>query len=136
MEEPNDSSARADKVESTPDLASVVGQALSQKQPPPESSSHITRRRWLLLWFWAVAVFLGLPFWVHTTSVHRASLPIDTMNAWAAGQVLSYLLFTVKQALNIVVGLSSRVSVTCSHRCTILESTRCASIDQAHTADT
>ncbi|KAE9961468.1 hypothetical protein BLS_002009 [Venturia inaequalis] len=57
------------------------------KQPPPETQESITNRRLILLSFWAVAVFLGLPIWWKTTTVYRAPLPLQPMLDWADGKV-------------------------------------------------
>lgn len=66
---------------------SIVKTALAKKTPPAESPEAITNRRWILFSFWAVALFIGLPLWVLTTTVPRASLPLTSMNQWANGQV-------------------------------------------------
>lgn len=58
-----------------------------QKQPPPETQENIFARRCILLSFWAVALFLGLPMWWKTTTVYRAPLPLDQMLEWADGKV-------------------------------------------------
>ncbi|KAF2421036.1 hypothetical protein EJ08DRAFT_653604 [Tothia fuscella] len=59
----------------------------SHKEPPPETSEAIFRRRMILLSFWAVAVFLGLPIWWKTTTVYRAQLPVGRMLEWGDGKV-------------------------------------------------
>lgn len=69
-----------------PDKATVVDQILTQKQPPPEPRDQVKRRAWLLASFWAVIIFLGLPIWLWTTTVYRASLPLERMIRWADGQ--------------------------------------------------
>ncbi|KAF2148788.1 beta-lactamase/transpeptidase-like protein [Myriangium duriaei CBS 260.36] len=56
------------------------------KQPPPETSYSIASRRYILLALWSTIVLLGLPIWIWTTTVHRATLPLDSMNEWAGGQ--------------------------------------------------
>jgi phosphatidylinositol glycan class S len=58
-----------------------------QKQPPPETAESILTRRYILLSFWALALFLGLPIWWKTTTVYRAPLPHDQMLEWADGKV-------------------------------------------------
>lgn len=55
--------------------------------PPPESSQSITTRRLVILSFWAVAILLGLPLWFKTTTIYRASLPLQQMLDWADGKV-------------------------------------------------
>lgn len=59
----------------------------SRRKPPPESEEGIRTRSLVLLSFWAVIIFLGLPIWWWTTSIHRASLPLQTMLDWADGKV-------------------------------------------------
>jgi hypothetical protein len=65
----------------------TVDATAPQKEPPPETSESIWMRRWILLSFWAVAVFLGLPMWWKTTTVYRAPLPLDQMLEWGDGKV-------------------------------------------------
>lgn len=57
------------------------------KEAPSESSEAIWTRRLIIFAFWAVVVFLGLPQWLWTTTIRRASLPLDDMNDWAEGKV-------------------------------------------------
>lgn len=57
------------------------------KLPPPEKESDITRRSYIVLSFWLVVVFLGLPIWWKTTTIYRANLPLDGMLEWAEGKV-------------------------------------------------
>ncbi|EFX02206.1 GPI transamidase component [Grosmannia clavigera kw1407] len=57
-----------------------------QKQPPPEKASDVQRRRAVLISFWLVVLLLGLPIWWKTTSIYRASLPVDEMLEWADGR--------------------------------------------------
>jgi phosphatidylinositol glycan class S len=59
----------------------------SPKSPPPESSENIWLRRFAILSFWVVVVFLGLPIWLKTTAIYRAELPLQEMTAWAEGRV-------------------------------------------------
>ncbi|KAI9662637.1 MAG: GPI transamidase component [Alyxoria varia] len=56
------------------------------KAPPPESPESASTRRWTIFSFWLIVLTLGLPFWWKTTTVHRAALPLDSMNRWAEGQ--------------------------------------------------
>lgn len=65
----------------------VVHAALARKQPPPESPTGIKTRRWIIFCFWAIVGLLGLPIWYATTTVPRAALPLESMDAWASGQV-------------------------------------------------
>ncbi|KXT08709.1 hypothetical protein AC579_1573 [Pseudocercospora musae] len=51
-----------------------------------EPSSSIWTRRIIIMAFWSVVVVLGIPLWTWTTSIHRSSLPLEAMNAWAEGK--------------------------------------------------
>ncbi|KKK24276.1 hypothetical protein ARAM_004399 [Aspergillus rambellii] len=53
---------------------------------PPESPSAIQTRTKVIAAFWAVILFLGFPIWWQTTSIHRATLPIQDMMEWAGGK--------------------------------------------------
>lgn len=64
--------------------------ASKKKNPPPESIENIRTRSHIILSFWAIVIFLGLPIWWWTTSIHRARLPLRDMLEWADGKV--YLL--------------------------------------------
>ncbi|KAJ9627136.1 GPI transamidase component [Taxawa tesnikishii (nom. ined.)] len=77
----------------------VVDAIKATPAPPPEKPTDTRTRRWIIVSFWAVAALLGLPVWIWTTTVHRASLPLDTMNRWAEGRACS-LQFPVPVALD------------------------------------
>ena len=57
------------------------------KKPPPERPQNARTRSWVVVSFWSVIVFLGLPVWLWTTSIHRATLPLQEMQDWADGKV-------------------------------------------------
>ena len=59
----------------------------AKKQPPPEAPDAVWLRTKVILSFWAVIVFLGLPVWWQTTSIYRARLPIQEMLEWSRGTV-------------------------------------------------
>lgn len=59
----------------------------AKKQPPPEKPEALRLRIKVILSFWAVIVFLGLPVWWQTTSIYRARLPIQEMLDWSEGAV-------------------------------------------------
>jgi phosphatidylinositol glycan class S len=59
------------------------------KEPPPEKPSEARRRTQIILSFWFIVFFLGLPIWWKTTSIYRADLPLDRMLQWANGKVRS-----------------------------------------------
>lgn len=67
--------------------------ASKRKNPPPESIENIRTRSQVVLSFWAIVIFLGLPIWWWTTSIHRARLPLRDMLEWADGKVFSFDLF-------------------------------------------
>ena len=65
----------------------VTFTAKPAKTPPAESSANIRLRTLVILSFWAIIIFLGLPVWLWTTSVYRARLPLQDMWNWAHGKV-------------------------------------------------
>lgn len=65
----------------------LTSPAKSSKKPPPETSESIRVRGLVIVSFWAVVIFLGLPVWLWTTSIHRARLPLQEMLDWADGKV-------------------------------------------------
>ena len=67
----------------------IVEAVEAPKEPPPETSESRWTRRLVLLSFWAVALFFGLPVWWKTTTVYRAPLPLQEMLDWADGKVCS-----------------------------------------------
>lgn len=58
-----------------------------RKEPPPEKPSDSRRRSLVILSFWLIVLCLGLPIWWNTTTIPRASLPLDDMMDWAVGRV-------------------------------------------------
>ncbi|CZS97861.1 probable realted to GPI transamidase component S (phosphatidyl inositol glycan class S) [Rhynchosporium agropyri] len=58
----------------------------SKKEPPPESPASVGLRTWVILSFWATIIFVGLPIWWKTTTIHRETLPLDQMMDWADGR--------------------------------------------------
>ncbi|KAI9896295.1 hypothetical protein N3K66_008467 [Trichothecium roseum] len=56
------------------------------KGPPPEKPSDIRRRTWIVFSFWVLVLLVGLPIWWQTTTIYRASLPLDGMLRWADGK--------------------------------------------------
>ena len=69
--------------------ASAVDAVPSKREPPPEKPEHTRMRNLVLLSFWAIIIFFGLPIWWMTTAIYRASLPLDEMMDWAEGRVRS-----------------------------------------------
>lgn len=60
---------------------------IGRKEAPPEKLSDIKRRTWVIISFWLIVLFLGLPIWWKTTAIPRANLPLDEMMDWADGKV-------------------------------------------------
>ncbi|KAJ5582653.1 Phosphatidylinositol-glycan biosynthesis class S protein [Penicillium sp. DV-2018c] len=54
--------------------------------PPPETPAAVQTRFRVIAAFWVVIIFLGFPIWWKTTSIYRASLPIEEMVDWADGK--------------------------------------------------
>ncbi|KAH6957943.1 phosphatidylinositol-glycan biosynthesis class S protein [Ilyonectria sp. MPI-CAGE-AT-0026] len=71
---------------SSPAVETPADASADLKLPPPEKESDITRRSYIVLSFWLVVVFLGLPIWWKTTTIYRANLPLDGMLEWAEGK--------------------------------------------------
>ncbi|KAH7353981.1 phosphatidylinositol-glycan biosynthesis class S protein [Plectosphaerella cucumerina] len=77
---------------SSPDAAkpptdtAAAAAAPASKEPPPEKPADVSRRTKVVLSFWAVVLFLGLPVWWITTSIYRAPLPVTEMLDWADGK--------------------------------------------------
>jgi phosphatidylinositol glycan class S len=67
--------------------ANAVNVVKAKKEPPPEKPEQIRMRSFVLLSFWAIIIFLGLPIWWRTTTIYRANLPLDQMMDWADGRV-------------------------------------------------
>lgn len=59
----------------------------ARKKAPPEKPYAIRLRTKIILSFWAVILLLGLPTWLKTTEIYRASLPLDRMLALSEGAV-------------------------------------------------
>ncbi|CAG8120443.1 unnamed protein product [Penicillium salamii] len=74
QESPEDSTSRADPKPSV------------KSPPPPETPAAVQTRFRVIAAFWAVIIFLGFPIWWKTTSIYRASLPIEEMVDWAGGK--------------------------------------------------
>ncbi|KAJ5130244.1 Phosphatidylinositol-glycan biosynthesis class S protein [Penicillium bovifimosum] len=68
-------------------LASQVDPQTSvSRVPPPETPAAVQTRFRVIAAFWAVIIFLGFPIWWKTTSIYRASLPLEEMVHWADGK--------------------------------------------------
>ncbi|PGH17858.1 hypothetical protein AJ80_04681 [Polytolypa hystricis UAMH7299] len=53
---------------------------------PPEKPEAIRTRSRVIVAFWAVIIFLGLPMWWQTTSIYRARIPQEEMKDWGDGK--------------------------------------------------
>jgi phosphatidylinositol glycan class S len=58
-----------------------------KRAPPSETPAAAQTRFRVIAAFWAVIIFFGFPIWWKTTSIYRASLPIEEMVDWADGKV-------------------------------------------------
>lgn len=74
----------------------------AKKQPPPEKPEAVWLRTKVILSFWAVVVFLGLPVWWQTTSIYRARLPIQEMLEWSEGTVMLLTVSTNSSPLTVL----------------------------------
>ena len=98
-------------------------QANAHRQPPPESPQSIKTRGFVILSFWAVVVLLGIPIWLWTTSIHRASLPLQNMLDWADGKVLIPSVWCTLVTEHFT-GLQTYISSSNRHRSTVSARTR------------
>src|ERR1700722_1122319 len=64
----------------------AVSAAHKKKEPPLESAESFRIRSLVILSFWAIILFLGLPVWWRTTAIYRARLPLNQMMDWADGR--------------------------------------------------
>ena len=71
------------------ELSEVSGLMSSSavRKPPPEPADQTRVRSLVIASFWAIVIFLGLPVWWWTTSIHRSRLPLTEMLEWADGKV-------------------------------------------------
>ncbi|KAJ9269638.1 hypothetical protein DTO212C5_4249 [Paecilomyces variotii] len=73
--------------DTTNDTPTMTSAKTVGRGPPPEKPEAIRTRSRVIFAFWAVIIFLGIPIWWKTTSIYRASIPVDEMIAWADGKV-------------------------------------------------
>ena len=103
----------------------LVSPAKTAKKPPPESAEGIRVRGLVIFSFWAIVIFLGLPVWLWTTSIHRARLPLQEMLDWADGKVrISHVPFSVKLLTILILGLQTDLPSTDYDRGTVYTRTR------------
>jgi hypothetical protein len=105
-------SAEKTTVEDAP--TNAVSAAYKKKEPPPESPESIRLRTWVIASFWAIIIVVGLPIWWRTTTIYRASLPLDQMMGWADGRVGALVLHYT--SLLILPGMSTGLSLADIHR--------------------
>lgn len=72
-------------------VAKVIAEARTKKPLAPETPQHAWRRRLIISSLWAIVLLVGLPTWYHTTAVHRANLPLQSMMEWSEGKVSGIL---------------------------------------------
>lgn len=72
-----------------PPSSSAAEAVNARRHPPPESKQSLWLRRFVILSFWTVVIFLGLPVWWKTTAIYRAELPLQDMMDWADGKVVT-----------------------------------------------
>lgn len=82
----------------------------SKKEAPPETAESIRLRIWVIVSFWATIIFIGLPIWWKTTTIHRESLPLDQMMDWADGRVRTASGFFASTSL-IFIGLPTSLPI-------------------------
>jgi hypothetical protein len=70
--------------------ANAVSVATKKKEPPPEKPESIRLRALVIFSFWVIILVVGVPIWWKTTTIYRASLPLDQMKDWAEGRVINY----------------------------------------------
>lgn len=59
----------------------------ARKKAPPEKPEAVSLRTKIVFSFWAIIIGFGLPVWHQTTSIYRATLPLEGMLAWADSAV-------------------------------------------------
>ena len=103
----------------------LVSPVKATKKPPPESAEGIRVRGLVIFSFWAIVIFLGLPVWLWTTSIHRARLPLQEMLDWADGRVgISHVPFSYTLLNILLLGLQTNIPSTDYDRGAIYPGTR------------
>ena len=59
----------------------------ARKKAPPEKPEAVSLRSKIVFAFWAIILCLGVPVWYQTTSIYRATLPLQEMLDWAESAV-------------------------------------------------
>jgi hypothetical protein len=84
--------------------------AVPKREPPLESADSFRIRSLVILSFWAIVLFLGLPVWWRTTAIYRARLPLNQMMDWADGKVRSA--YSLIAPANAHPGMSTSISTS------------------------
>lgn len=58
-----------------------VASLASLDTPGPESFQAPSIRRWITLSYWTI-ILLGIPYWWHSTTIERHSLPLHDIEQW------------------------------------------------------
>jgi phosphatidylinositol glycan class S len=82
--------------------ANAVSVATKKKEPPPEKPESIRLRALVIFSFWVIILVLGVPIWWKTTTIYRASLPLDEMKDWAEGRVINHTATNLKIGTNTI----------------------------------
>lgn len=61
--------------------------AMTGSNVPDSPSAKVPANTYVVVAFWALVLFFGLPVWWKTTTVHREAIPLDEMQDWASGKV-------------------------------------------------
>lgn len=79
--EGNVSSSTTQSASDASSTPSTMAKPAANSGPPPEKPAETRMRSLIIVAFWVVIVFLGLPMWWKTTSIYRADLPLDEMSS-------------------------------------------------------
>lgn len=61
----------------------------ARKRPSLEKPEAASLRTKIVFSFWAIILCIGVPVWYQTTSIYRATLPLQEMLNWADSAVSS-----------------------------------------------
>lgn len=105
---------KGDKPSSATEITSPVKPS-ALRVPPPENQEATQTRLRVIVAFWVVIVFLGLPIWWKTTSIYRAHLPIQEMVDWADSKVCCCYRHEFGQSLTASLDLPTCLPARYSH---------------------
>lgn len=133
MDHEHETAALSDDVRSTSEPGKLV--VTLKKKPPPESSESIRIRSLVVASFWAIVIFLGLPIWWWTTSIHRARLPLREMLEWADGKVFYIFKVLIRYlSTDISSGVQTCISSSNHNRCALITGERSRAPSSNHSA--